>query len=210
MYVFGAHIFAQYLFAFGLDQTKIISLLYNSGLKKEKRLYGTDLIVHGPEILRGKGKVGVVLKVGIYRDEILEQLQEMILKSLSLNSMVTAVCNIFINSDLKLELFKQTFPRVYDISDNWLINIRGKYRQDVEIYSGNFCNSGSRIVFFSPDSMMVIGQARKMLKSSKYDYVYIFLEDHFLLRPLDHFKDVVRDMIDLKSNISDILFLILA
>lgn len=76
VYVFGAHIFAQYLFAFGLDQTKIVSLLDNSGLKKEKRLYGTNLLVHGPEILKGKGKVGVVLKVGIYRDEILEQLKK--------------------------------------------------------------------------------------------------------------------------------------
>lgn len=76
VYVFGAHIFAQYLFSFGLDQTKLISLLDNSELKKEKRLYGTGLFVHSPEILRGKGKVGVVLKVGIYRDEILKQLME--------------------------------------------------------------------------------------------------------------------------------------
>lgn len=76
VYVFGAHIFAQYLFAFGLDQTKITSLLDNSNLKKGKRLYGTSLLVHGPEILAGKGRVGVVLKVGIYRDEILKQLQK--------------------------------------------------------------------------------------------------------------------------------------
>lgn len=76
VYVFGAHIFAQYLFAFGLDQTKIVSLLDNSGLKKEKRLYGTNLLVHGPEVLKDKGQVGVVLKVGIYRDEILEQLKK--------------------------------------------------------------------------------------------------------------------------------------
>ncbi|MFZ1720665.1 MAG: methyltransferase domain-containing protein [Candidatus Moraniibacteriota bacterium] len=76
VYVFGAHIFAQYLFAFGLNQEKIVSLLDNSGLKKEKRLYGTSLLVHGPEILKNKGRVGVVLKVGIYRDEIFKQLKE--------------------------------------------------------------------------------------------------------------------------------------
>ncbi len=76
VYVFGAHIFSQYLFEFGLTQEKIVSLLDNSALKQSKRLYGTPFMVESPEVLRGKGKVGVVLKVGIYREEILKQLQE--------------------------------------------------------------------------------------------------------------------------------------
>lgn len=76
VYVFGAHIFAQYLFEFGLKKEKVVSLLDNSPLKQGKRLYGTPFTVQSPEALRGKGKVGVVLKVGIYRDEILKQLQE--------------------------------------------------------------------------------------------------------------------------------------
>ncbi len=76
IYVFGAHIFAQYLFEFGLKKGKIVALLDNSPLKQGRRLYGTPFIVQGPEILRNKGRVGVVLKVGIYRDEILKQLKE--------------------------------------------------------------------------------------------------------------------------------------
>ncbi|MGB2791686.1 MAG: methyltransferase domain-containing protein [Candidatus Moraniibacteriota bacterium] len=76
VYVFGAHIFAQYLFEFGLKKEKIVALLDNSSLKQGRRLYGTPFMVQNPKALRGKGKVGVVLKVGIYRDEILKQLQE--------------------------------------------------------------------------------------------------------------------------------------
>lgn len=114
--------------------------------------------------------------------------------------MVTAVCNIFINSDSKFELFKQTFPRVYGVSDNWLINIRGKYREDVvEYIRENFSDSNRNCTFFSGlDDGDWAKSTRKILESSKYEYVYVFLEDHFLLKPIDHFKDVIRDMIDSK------------
>ncbi len=114
--------------------------------------------------------------------------------------MVTAVCNIFINSDFKFKLFKQTFSRVYNISDNWLVNIRGKYREDVANYiRENFGTSRKHCIFFSRlDSDDWAKSTRKMLESSKYDYVYVFLEDHFLLKPIDHFKEVIRDMIDSK------------
>lgn len=77
IYMFGAHIFAQYLLEFGLNKDKIASLLDNSPLKQGKRLYGSSLTVQKPEVVRGKGKVGVVLKVGIYRDEIAKQLKEL-------------------------------------------------------------------------------------------------------------------------------------
>lgn len=110
--------------------------------------------------------------------------------------MVTAICNIYINSNEKLTLFKQTFPRVYGISDNWLINIRGKYREDVMKYiRGSFPNFKENGIFFPGlDDGDWAKSTRKMLGGSKYDYVYVFLEDHFLLKPIDHFRDVILDM----------------
>lgn len=75
VYLFGAHIFAQYLFEFGLNQKKISYLLDNSKPKQGKRLYGSSLTVKDPETLANKGKVAVILKVGIYRDEIMKQLK---------------------------------------------------------------------------------------------------------------------------------------
>jgi 2-polyprenyl-3-methyl-5-hydroxy-6-metoxy-1,4-benzoquinol methylase len=75
VYLFGAHIFSQYLINFGLDMKRILGILDNSPLKQGRRLYGTDYIIESPEILRGKKDCAVILKVGIYRDEIYKQIK---------------------------------------------------------------------------------------------------------------------------------------
>ena len=69
-YLFGAHVFTQYLIAFGLDTTRIVGILDNDPSKHGRRLYGTDLNVYSPSVLKGAGKVNVVLKAGVYCDEI--------------------------------------------------------------------------------------------------------------------------------------------
>ena len=70
IYLFGAHVFAQYLIAFGLDVSKVICLLDNDKGKQGKRLYGTNLTVESPEILEEIKTPVVILKAGVYNDEI--------------------------------------------------------------------------------------------------------------------------------------------
>lgn len=70
VFLFGAHIFAQYLIAFGLDTRRIRCILDNDRRKQGKRLYGTGLSVASPEILAGLSNVAVILKAGIYNEEI--------------------------------------------------------------------------------------------------------------------------------------------
>ena len=70
VYLFGAHVFAQYLIAFGLQTDKIIGLLDNDAKKQGKRLYGTNLTVHSPKVLRDALNPAVILKAGVYNDEI--------------------------------------------------------------------------------------------------------------------------------------------
>lgn len=82
-YLFGAHIFSTYLFSFGLKKDKIVTVLDNSPIKHNKRLYGTNFIVESPKILAGKGKVNVILKAGIYNEEIKKDILE------NINSEVT-------------------------------------------------------------------------------------------------------------------------
>jgi 2-polyprenyl-3-methyl-5-hydroxy-6-metoxy-1,4-benzoquinol methylase len=74
-YLFGAHIFAIYLFAFGLNKS-IDGILDNSKLKQGRRLYGTNFIVSSPQILKNLGKVNVILKAGIYDEEIKRDILE--------------------------------------------------------------------------------------------------------------------------------------
>lgn len=76
VYLFGAHIFSQYLIQFGLDKKRIKNILDNSKLKQGKRLYGTSLIVKSPLILKNKKNPAVILKVGSYHDEILTQIKQ--------------------------------------------------------------------------------------------------------------------------------------
>nr|WP_241393424.1 class I SAM-dependent methyltransferase [Clostridium saccharoperbutylacetonicum] len=76
VYLFGAHIFTQYLIEFGLDTSKIISILDNDVHKQGKRLSGTELYVESPKILKDEEAAIVILKVGIYNSEIKKDILE--------------------------------------------------------------------------------------------------------------------------------------
>jgi hypothetical protein len=70
VYLFGAHIFAQSLIAYGLNQQGITSLLDNDVKKQGLRLYGTGLMVQSPSVLRSEPAPCVILKAGVYNAEI--------------------------------------------------------------------------------------------------------------------------------------------
>lgn len=70
VYLFGAHVFAQYLIAFGLDTSRIRSLLDNDHTKQGRRLYGTNLMVESPEVLAGQAAPVVILRAGVFNEEI--------------------------------------------------------------------------------------------------------------------------------------------
>jgi hypothetical protein len=74
VYLFGAHVFSQYLLSFGLDTTHIIGLLDNDPHKHGKRLYGTELQVYAPEVLRNLDNPLVILRAGVYNVEIKSQI----------------------------------------------------------------------------------------------------------------------------------------
>lgn len=76
VYLFGAHVFAQYLIAFGLDVSRVACILDNDKRKQGKRLYGTGLRVASPEILSGKIDAAVILKAGIYNEEIKRDIRD--------------------------------------------------------------------------------------------------------------------------------------
>lgn len=70
VFLFGAHIFSQILIYNGLDERYIITILDNDITKHSKRLYGTNLLVASPEILVGLNAPIVVVRNGIYSDEV--------------------------------------------------------------------------------------------------------------------------------------------
>ena len=70
IYVFGAHIFTQYLVSFGLSIDKVAAILDNATDKQGKRLYGLRQEVLSPNALHGVKNPAVILRVGAYAEEI--------------------------------------------------------------------------------------------------------------------------------------------
>ena len=74
VFLFGGHIFSQFLLYLGLKQDKIISILDNSIQKHNKRLYGYNLIIKNPDVIKDLNNPLVILKVGQYFEEVKKQL----------------------------------------------------------------------------------------------------------------------------------------
>jgi len=81
VYLFGAHVFAQYLLEMGLNSAMIVSLLDNDPKKQGRRLYGTKLSVSSPKVLADVENPIVILKAGVYNDEIKKDILDNINKS---------------------------------------------------------------------------------------------------------------------------------
>jgi len=70
-FIFGAHIFTQFLLNFGLEESSFSCVLDNDKRKQKNRLYGTGLFVRSPEVLRSINNPTVILKAGQYTEEIM-------------------------------------------------------------------------------------------------------------------------------------------
>jgi Methyltransferase domain/C-methyltransferase C-terminal domain len=76
VYLFGAHIFSQFLLEMGLSEEKIICILDNDPQKQNLRLYGTRFLVSHPEILRNVESPVVILRAGVYSHEIRDKISQ--------------------------------------------------------------------------------------------------------------------------------------
>jgi hypothetical protein len=76
VYLFGAHVFSQFLLSMGLDESKIVAVLDNSQAKQGRRLYGSKLLCYSPEALAHVKDAIVILQAGQYTEEIRNQILE--------------------------------------------------------------------------------------------------------------------------------------
>jgi len=75
-FIFGAHIFTQFLLGFGLEEESFSNVLDNDPAKIGNRLYGTSLQVRSPKILKDIENPVVVLKAAMYTEEIKRDILE--------------------------------------------------------------------------------------------------------------------------------------
>ena len=75
-YLFGAHTFPQIMLSLGVNASQVICILDNDTNKHNKRLYGTNSMIRSPECLRHLESPIVVVRCGIYSDEIRESIKK--------------------------------------------------------------------------------------------------------------------------------------
>jgi len=76
VYLFGAHIFSQFLLNLGLNKSRIKLILDNSEMKNNTRLYGYNLKIRTPNQIEIKNDSAIILKVGAYKEEIVNNLKK--------------------------------------------------------------------------------------------------------------------------------------
>ena len=73
-YLFGSHIFSQFLINFGLNVDDFIGILDDDINKQDHRLYGTKLMTYASDIIKGVEEPFIILQAGIYNKEIADKL----------------------------------------------------------------------------------------------------------------------------------------
>lgn len=108
--------------------------------------------------------------------------------------MLTIFANIRINSPKRLQHMKDSFLSFGKISDDWLVNVRGKYR----VEAINFLKKklGNKMTRFDllEDSRGWMINSLDMLRKAKYDYVLIWNEDHLNLAPQNIYPKIIKEM----------------
>jgi hypothetical protein len=75
VYLFGAHVFSQFLIGCGFPAQSATAVLDNDPHKQGLRLYGTPLTVAAPTVVADAGRAAVVVRATHYSAEITEQLR---------------------------------------------------------------------------------------------------------------------------------------
>lgn len=73
-YLFGCHIFSQFLITMGLNVDNFKGILDDDTSKQNNRLYGTKLMTFPSEIISNSPKSFIILQAGVYSKEIAEKL----------------------------------------------------------------------------------------------------------------------------------------
>lgn len=82
----------------------------------------------------------------------------------------------------------------HEISDNWLVNIRGERRNEALAFLKE--RLGDRGTYFEllDDARGWTVNALEMLPSAKYGYVFLWNEDHMNIAPLDLYDAIAEEM----------------
>ena len=76
-YIFSCHVNTQILLNMGLNKIHFNGILDNDNNKQNNKLYGYDLLTYSPNIITNMNDIVIVVDMGIYTNEICEQLLQL-------------------------------------------------------------------------------------------------------------------------------------
>ncbi|MCR4322471.1 MAG: hypothetical protein NUV61_00040 [Candidatus Azambacteria bacterium] len=114
--------------------------------------------------------------------------------------MLTIFANLRIENEDGLLHLKDSFFSFSDISDDWLINIRGKLREEALAFLTQHLGEKMRRFELVDDSRGWMTNALDMLPYAKHEYIFVWNEDHINLAPHEIYKEIVREMKEKKVD----------
>lgn len=108
--------------------------------------------------------------------------------------MLTIFANLRINDTERLQHMKDSFFSFNTISDDWLINVRGKLRDEAIAFLKE--NLGDKMTLFEllDDSRGWMNNALEMLPKAKHDYLLVWNEDHMNIALQEAYKGIIQEM----------------
>ena len=73
-FLFGCHVFSQYLLYFGLNEDDFVGIIDNDPNKIGHKLYGSKLVTYPSSVVKDLDDVTVIVQAGIYTKEITDYL----------------------------------------------------------------------------------------------------------------------------------------
>jgi len=116
--------------------------------------------------------------------------------------MLTVIGNLRIDTLSRLDHLKTSFASFNTTSDDWLINIRGTFKEDALDFLKEKLGEKMTVFNLSDNDGSWINNSLKMLERAKFDYVLVWNEDHLNIANQQALRDVVVEM---KNNDVDYL-----
>jgi hypothetical protein len=108
--------------------------------------------------------------------------------------MLTIFGNLLINSEIKLQHLKDSFLSFNNISDDWIINIRGKYREEAVLFLKKNLEDKLTLFQLLDDKHGWSKNSVKMLKKAKYNYILTWNEDHLNIAPQNIYPALLKEL----------------
>jgi len=108
--------------------------------------------------------------------------------------MLTVFANIRINNKRSFQHLRDSFNSFANISDNWVINIRGDMRKEAILFLQERLNKKMILFELFEGKRNWFKDSLKMSELIKYDYLFLWNEDHFNIAPQNIYSGIAKEM----------------